>query len=333
MKRKKFASTIYGKSVLVMLLLLSVFMALRYGSADMSLRQFIMCFLGNGSEKDSVIIFSVRLPRVLGALLCGVGLSVSGVLLQAVTNNSLASPNIIGVNAGAGFAVIFLLCFLPGALYLRALAAFFGAFVTTIIIILLSRKISASRSTVVLCGIAVTTLLNAGISFLSYLDTDVMAVYRYFSVGGLSGVELNELSIPFVIIAVCFFAALFVSNKIDVLSLGDSFAVSLGVNAKALRIFCIVLSSAAAASVVSFAGLLGFVGLVVPHIAKRLTDGKTQSVLSASAVIGATLVCLADLVGRVVLSPSEIPVGIVMAFIGAPFFFFLLLRGRSYGRV
>ena len=286
-------------------------------------------FWREGAGNASVILYYLRFPRAMAAVLAGVGLSVSGVLLQSVTGNELASPNIIGVNSGAGFCCILLLNFFPAAAGLLPLVAFAGAFGATLLIVAIAQRVSASKGTVILAGIACTSVLNAGISFLSLLDTDVLASYNAFSVGGLAGVKMEQLVVPAVIIGLCLLVSLLLARQVHLLCLGDALALSLGVRIRALRLVCLVCASACAASVVSFAGLLGFVGLVVPHIARRLSGQTTGPLLVTSIFVGAILVLLADLLGRVLLAPTEIPVGIVMALIGAPFFFILLLRRRG----
>jgi iron complex transport system permease protein len=193
-----------------------------------------------------------------------------------------------------------------------------------------------SKSSLILAGIALTALLNAGISFFTLINDDVLSSYNAFSVGGLAGVSVKKMAAPFVMIAVCLALALLFSREIGLLLLGDHGASSLGVNVKMLRILCMVLSSALAGAVVSFAGLLGFVGLVIPHIARRVVGYRVSSQIVSSALLGAILVILADLAGRLLAAPSEIPVGIMMAFIGAPFFLWLLLKrrgGRAEGEV
>lgn len=327
-KRKYFFSTAAGTICLAVLLGFICLAALRYGSADMNTKEFFSAlFKLSGHETDSVILFSVRLPRIAAGILAGTGLSVSGVLLQSVTGNALASPNIIGVNAGAGFFVALFLTLFPALYYALPLAAFAGALLATIIIIAVSGSMGAAKSTVILAGIALTTLLNAGISFLNLLDTDVLSSYNSFSVGGLAGVEPEGLILPAIIIAIGLGPSLVFSQRIDLLCLGDN-AAGLGINTKALRFICILCASACAAAAVSFAGLLGFVGLVVPHISRRLAGSKTKSQLISSCFIGSATVVLADLFGRIIAAPSEIPVGIMMAFVGAPFFLILLFKRR-----
>ena len=319
-------------ALLTAVLLLTLTASLTFGSAEMSLQGLIGGILRkDGFATESTILYSLRLPRVLGAAIAGVGLSCSGVLLQAVTGNALASPNIIGVNAGAGFAVILVMAFIPAAVYFLPLAAFSGALCTTLFILFLASKISFSKSTVILSGVAVTALLNAGISLISYFDGDLVALYRDFSVGGLSGTVYGKIKLPAIIISVSVIICFIISSRIDTLCLGDSLALSLGVNVKLLRLVCIILASLTAGATVCFAGLLGFVGLVVPHIAKRLTDKGTGFVLLYSCLTGAILVTASDLLGRVILAPTEVPVGIIMSFIGAPFLFYLLIRRKSHG--
>ncbi len=315
---------------LFLLVLLSAIAGLGFGSAGLGFDElFGGLFQRIGYEQETTIIYAVRLPRVLAGLIAGVGLSVSGVLLQTVTNNALASPNIIGVNAGAGFAVILFLFFFPMSYAMLPFAAFFGAFLTTLLILAVSHRMNSSKMTVILAGIAFTAILNAGISFFSLLDPDVFTSYRYFSVGGFSGVGLTETGIPAVMVLVCLILSMLISRRVNLLCLGDSMAASLGVRVNRLRIFCLILASASAAAVVSIAGLLGFVGLIVPHIARRLVGSDVRWLLPVSALTGAALVVLSDMLGRVLFAPTELPVGIILSLLGAPFFFFLLMKRKT----
>ena len=282
-----------------------------------------------GYETETAILYFLRLPRMLAGLLAGAGLAVSGVLLQSVTNNALAGPNIIGVNAGAGLCVILCMSFFPSAVYALPPAAFVGAFGTTLLIVALSEKAGASKGTVVLAGIACTALFQAAISFVSVLDPDALVSYSTFSVGGFAGVTTKKLFLPALFILTSLFLALLFSRKINILSLGDGLAGSLGVRARALRVFSLILSSASAAAVVSYAGLLGFVGLTVPHITRKLTGGDLTRQLVFAPMLGGILVIIADLAGRTLFAPSEIPVGILTALTGAPFFLMLLLKRKE----
>lgn len=317
-------------AVLFAIFLLSFLLSVRLGSVFLSTKEFFAgLFRLDGYETESIIIYTLRLPRALGAILCGVGLSLSGVLLQAVTDNHLASPNIIGVNAGAGFTTVIFLALCPTLSLLSPFIAFIGGFLATLLIISLSGRRAFSKSTVLLAGIALNALLNAGISFITLLDTDVLSSYNAFSIGGINGVSIKNLVFPAAIILFCLTLCMIFAKRIDILCLGDAYASSLGVNVRALRIICIICASALAGAVVSFAGLIGFVGLIVPHIARHIVGGRTERLLPVSAVTGSIIVLLGDLLGRIIISPSEIPVGIMMALIGAPFFIVLLIKYRG----
>lgn len=315
------------------LLVLSVLAGLCFGSADISLSRLFSALTGSGEPAVRTVLLQLRLPRVLAGILAGTGLSAAGVLLQSVTANHLASPNILGINSGAGLAVILLLTFAPSLGSLLPLGAFLGAFGAALVILVVANRLGSSRTSVLLLGIAITALLNAAISFLSLLDEGVLAQYNHFTVGSLKGVGLSELTVPAVIIFLAFSLAMGLSHRLGVLSLGDSAAGALGIPVKRLRVLALAAAAACAAAAVSFAGLLGFVGLVVPHIAKRLVGQQPQRLLPASALIGSVLVVLADLLGRTLFAPSELPVGILMSLIGAPYFLILLCRRKRHAGI
>ena len=302
--------------------------SLLLGSARLSPAE-VFAGLFSGEGAGAAIVRAVRLPRLLAALLAGWGLSVSGVLLQSTTRNDLASPNIIGVNSGAGFAVILMLAFFPRATSFAAPAAFLGALLATLLIISVSSRLGGGKATVILGGMALTALLNAGISAVSLVDTDVVSVYNYFSIGGLAGIAAERLVLPFAFILLSYIAALSLAPRLNTLCLGDGISASLGINVRAVRALSLVLASASAAAAVSFARLLGFVGLIVPHIARRSVGENTVRELLAAPLIGGALVAAADTFGRIILAPTELPVGLCLAAIGAPFFLILLMRRRK----
>lgn len=319
---------------LLFLLVFTVFFGIRYGSAELDTADFLSSLIGaEGFETENLIIRVVRLPRVCAAVLAGIGLSLSGVLLQSVTDNSLAGPNIIGVNSGAGFAVVVFISFFPTAWRAVPIAAFVGAFLTTLLIVFISSHAGNSNSSIILAGIAINSLLGGAVSGVTLLDPDVLSSYNSFSIGGFRGVSLDELILPAIIIALSLAISLIFARKIDLLCIGENAASLLGVNVRGVRMICVICASAAAAAVVSFAGLLGFVGLIVPHIGRimcrRFMGYSTSSLIVISALVGGIITILADLTGRVLVAPSEIPVGIMMSFIGAPFFIALLIKRRS----
>ncbi len=309
--------------------LAAALLGLALGSAPLTLGEVLEGLFGRERTTPHLILWAVRLPRVAAALLAGAGLAVSGVLLQAATNNPLAGPNVIGVNAGAGFAMILGMCLFPLSYQLLPAAAFVGAFACTALIVAVSAKAGGSKVTIVLAGVAVSTLLNAGISLLKLVYPDMTETYTHFSVGDVDGVTFPQLAVPAAIIAGCLLAAMVLGPRLDLLCLGDALAASLGVRVKPLRAAALLLASASAAAAVSFSGLLGFVGLMVPHIARRLVGTDLRRLLPAATLLGAALVTVSDLIGRVVFAPSQVPAGIITSLVGVPFFFVLLLQRRD----
>ncbi len=281
---------------------------------------------------DNIILFSVRLPRTLAAFLAGVAFSVSGLLLQRATGNDLSSPNIIGMNSGAGAAVLLFLSFFPGHFRLLPLAAFLGAAIALALVFViasLSGRLGTSGS-LILAGIAVNALFNAAISTISSLDPDTLTAYSAFSVGGFASVQFSSLAVPAVIIIVSVAAAFLLSSIIDVIRLGDEIASSMGYRPAVIRTILVLVAALLASSAVTFSGLLGFVGLVTPHIASFISGGEGRKTLLVSIFAGPVLVMLSDLLARTVIMPSELPAGVFMAAIGVPFFIYLLIR-RSRG--
>ncbi len=315
---------------LAVLLAAVMLCGLAFGSVNLTLRRIFDAISGNDNTAY-IILFRLRLPRVLAASLAGIALSAAGFLLQTVTDNDLCAPNIIGVNSGAGLAVMLILCRFPTLWQLQPVAAFIGALGATLIVLFLSSLSSSyeKKSTVVLAGVAVSSVFSAGISFLSIKYPDALSSYAAFSVGGFSDIATGQLAIPAVMTAVCLAASLIIAPRLELLCLGDDGARSLGVPVRAIRLTAIILASAMCAAAVSFAGLLGFVGLIVPHIVRRLTRSGLRLRLVHAALCGAIIVVLSDLAGRTLFAPGELPAGIIMAFIGAPFFICLLIGRRK----
>ena len=314
---------------LVCTFLLNVFL----GAASVSMGDaWHALFSGDISSAAYRIIFYVRLPRACAALLSGAALAVSGVLIQAVLNNSLAAPNIIGVNAGAGFAALLLIGAFPGLLPWMPVAAVAGALGASLLVYLLAARTGASRMTITLAGIALSSILTAGMNTIKVLFPDSIYNSSSFLMGGFSGVSYPNLSPAWVLILAGLSLALVFAKDIDVLSPGQETAMGLGMHVKAMRLLLLMTASLLAGAAVSFAGLLGFVGLIVPHIARRLVGARHRMLVPVSLLGGACFVLLCDLVSRLIVAPYELPVGIILSFVGGPFFLFLLLTKRR-GRI
>lgn len=316
----------YITAFIISLLLLaaSIILGLAVGSVDLSFNEFLRELTQGG-----IIVNKIRLPRVLGAGLAGGALSCAGMLLQCITANDLCAPNIIGINAGAGFFVILILAVFPSAWGVIPTGAFLGALLTAFTVLAISYTNNRhGKSTLVLAGVAVSSVLNAAISFLSLMFPDILPSYTAFSVGGFAGLKISELYVPCAIILFAILSAQILAPRLSLLCVGDEVASSLGIRVMLLRVLSVIISSALCAAAVSFAGLLGFVGLIVPHIVRRIIGEDMRIAIPLSVTFGSSLVILSDLLGRVIFRPTELPAGIIMAFIGAPFFLFLLIKRR-----
>lgn len=317
--------------ILAGVLIFSFFLSVNMGAVDINIIKITKAIFTRKNTVDHQIIFNVRLPRTLTAALVGICLSLSGAILQGIMRNPLASPNIIGVSSGAGFMAVLILILFPQYYYLVPIGSFLGAFITTIIIYLISWKNGVQPMRLILSGVAISALLTAGINSLTILFPDRVSGVVGFMVGGLSAVTWTQFKsiLPYTVIGtIC---ALLLPQKLNILMLGDEAATGLGVNAERIRFIFIILSSMLAGTAVSAAGLLGFVGLIVPHIARLIIGSNYKYLFWASILLGASMLMFCDTLARVLFAPSEIPVGIIMSAIGGPFFLYLL-RERGGGR-
>lgn len=299
------------------------------GSTGLGPGEVLGGLLGRGGAAAVSIVRHVRLPRTAAALVCGAGFAVGGVVIQGVLGNPLAGPNIIGVNAGAGFAAILVSALFPTAFSAVPLAAFAGALAACFLVYGLARRTGASRITLVLAGVAVSSMLSAGIDAVATVFPDAAVGSNAFLVGGLAGVTLKRLALPALLIALAGLAAFALHFELDLLSLGDDVAQSVGVSTKAARRALLALAAVLCGASVSFAGLIGFVGLIVPHAARFLVGAESKRLLPASALLGAALVTGCDVLARVLFAPYELPVGILLSLLGGPFFLWLLFRQRG----
>ncbi len=290
----------------------------------------MLSVLINGAADDPLyrIVMYVRLPRVLGGILAGSGLAVSGMIIQAVLNNPLASPNIIGVNTGAGVLVLLTSAFLPAYPFLLPLSAFVGALFAALLVLVIALKSGLSQLTLVLTGFAVSSLFGAGMNTILILYPDAYVGAGNFLVGGLSSLTVDDLAYPCIYIAVGLIFAVLCAGGLNLLLLGSDMAKSLGMNVALCRFLFLSVAALLAGAAVSFAGLIGFVGLVVPHSVKFLIGNDHRFAIPVSAFWGGIFVIVCDLLARTLFVPYELPVGILMAYIGAPFFVWLILKNR-----
>lgn len=312
-------------AVLVLLFVTFSVLSVLLGSSSVN----ILSLFKGGNEKAYRIIMHIRLPRTVAAVLSGCALAVSGVLIQAVLNNPMASPSIIGVNSGAGLAAVLLITAFPTLVSYIPIAAFLGALGACLIIYLFSLKSGADKITITLIGIAVGSILSAGINLAKTLFPDSVFDADLFLIGGLSGITVNKLISPAILIFCALIISQVLSRAVDIITLGDETALTLGVNVKVLKFFLLVIASVLAGSAVSFVGVIGFVGLLVPHIARRFIGTRHKLLIPASALMGSCLVLICDLFGRCIAAPYEVSVGIILSFLGGPFFIALIFSKRK----
>jgi len=321
----------HKKNILIMLLLfiilvISFFISVGYGAVKITPKEIIQAFFDSEKGVNYQIIFNIRLPRTIVAMLVGMALALAGVILQGVMGNNLATPNIIGVSSGAGLTALTILILYPQYFYLVPLGAFVGAFIATMFIYSLSWKDGVLPTRLILAGVAVNSILGAGNSILISLFPDRVAGSISFMVGGLGGAKWKDVRMVFPYILIGVIVTLLLSDKLNILVLGDEVATGLGLKVEKTRFAFIIISSLLAGSAVSVAGLLGFVGLIVPHMARMFVGTDHKYLFPASILLGSIVVMVCDLLARIIFAPKEIAVGIIMSILGGPFFLYLLRK-------
>lgn len=300
------------------------------GGTQLTIYEIICAFnKGFTSSPGALILGYVRLPRTIASLVCGAALSVSGAVIQGVLANRLAAPSIIGVNSGAALAVNICIAFGIVGGWQLSLFSFVGAFFVVILLSFFAKLWGASRGTVILIGVAMNSILGAFSDIITTIIPEVSVMSNDFKVGDFSSITYQKLVPAAVVIIVAILSLLTLHNELEVLTLGDDNAQGLGLNSSFMRTIFLLLAALLAGCAVSLAGLLSFVGLLVPHTVRRIGGNTSGHLIVLCALYGAGFVCMCDTIARTVFSPYEIPVGIVMAFIGAPFFIFLLIRKKG----
>lgn len=314
----------------ILFLLGSIIASLCFGASGLSLKQLMTALVyGADSGYEGYILWYVRLPRTIAGVAAGAGLAVSGAIIQGVLANQLASPGIIGVNAGAGMAVTICCAFGAASGWLIAGASFLGALFAVMLVVVTAQKMKASRTTVIMGGVAVNSFFNAVTEAITTLIPEAGVMSSDFRVGSFSSISHLRLLPAVLLILLGLILVFSFCNELDLMTLGEETAGSLGLSVKKMRTILLGLAALLAGASVSFAGVLGFVGLIVPHIIRRFTGNESKYLLPICAIGGAGFVVFCDLISRMIFMPYEIPVGILMSFIGGPFFVWLLLKRKG----
>ncbi|RSL35034.1 iron ABC transporter permease [Salibacterium salarium] len=336
--KKELFSFLLDKRTLIVIAVLTVLTTILFilgigvGSTVIHPVEVVRTLLGQGTEKNMLIIETLRLPRVIIALLVGAALGVSGAILQGIIRNPLASPDIIGITGGAALAAITFITYFSESLSIKWLpaAAFLGAFFIAIIVYILAWNKGVTPIKLVLIGIGISAVTSSLTTLMIVLSPNNEASQAYtWLTGSIYGASWENvyLLLPWVVVFIPL--ALICSRSVNIQGLGDDIAKSLGSRVQLYRIILVLISVALAGSAVAIGGAIGFIGLIAPHIARKLVGPSFGGVIPVSAIIGSLIVLSADTVARTAFLPLDIPAGVFTAGIGAPFFIYLLCRNRN----
>lgn len=282
------------------------------------------------TDQQATLFFNVRLPRILLAMMVGCCLSVAGAAYQGTFQNPLVSPDILGASQGAAFgaAVAILMGFTAATV---SVSAFCFALITVLLVLIISARAKGNHMmVVVLAGVMVSSLFQAGVSYAKLVadPTDELADITYWLMGSLTGAKMVEVATVFPIMLVGCAVLLALRWRINILTMGDDEAATMGVNARLLRIAIIVVATLITAACVSVTGMIGWVGLVIPHLSRMIVGADYRKLIPASMLMGASFLLVVDDIARLATT-AEIPIGILTAFVGAPFFLYLITRKRK----
>ena len=284
------------------------------------------------SRAVQIILYQIRMPRTAACLLCGSGLSVAGLLLQEALSNPLASPGIMGINSGAGLFVLLSGIFFPHVYSLGSAAAFAGALLSALLVFLIARKAGASRSVIVLSGVAVSAMMTAASNTIITLRPESVSDKVGFSMGSLAGVDLQRIPLPALLITAGLAAAFCLGPGIELFAIGDEAAQGLGLAVdrhRRLTVACAALLSSAA---VCLCGLLGFAGLIVPNMLRLSDRYSVRKKILGCIVWGSILILVCDTLMRTLFYPYELPAGLLLSLVGTPFFILILMRRGIRGK-
>jgi iron complex transport system permease protein len=333
----------WRKTILTLVLFLIVaalgLFAISIGASSLgmseSIRAIMAVFLpmDDVSHFAEVVVFQLRLPRILLAIITGVSLGVAGAVMQGVLRNPLVSPFTLGLSSGAAcgaaLAIVLGVGILGTGQYIIMINAFFFSLLTMVVVYAISRIRGASIETLILAGVAMGYLFSAVISLLQYASgNEKLREIVFWLMGGLYAAKIENVMILIPIVVILTMILMRYSWDLNAMGAGEEVASSLGINVKQVRMACLFLSTVLTASVIAFTGVIGFIGLVSPHICRLLIGSDHRYLIPWSGLTGALLLLASDTISRTMISPTEIPVGVVTSFLGVPFFLYLLVRRK-----
>lgn len=332
-QKKKSSKFIAVLLVLGVLLILSIISSMKSGYTYLTFHDLLRILLGGGSDKENLVLFTFRLPRIIIAMLVGAGLALSGCIIQGIARNALADPGLLGINAGAGLMVVLFVLLFPTktalSVFTLPFLALIGAGLAAVLIYLLAYKNLEGLSPLrlILTGVGMQVGISAAMIVLVILldesQFNFVTVWQAGRIWGASWKFVIAL-LPWLLVLVPY--VFFKARVLDVLGVGEEIAWGLGVSVERERRMLLAAAVALAASCVAVSGNISFVGLIAPHLARRLVGPGHQILLPCCALTGALLVSISDILARTLVQPSEIPTGIVVAVVGAPYFLYLLAK-------
>jgi len=322
---KKYLTIVLG--ALALILLLGIFSTV--GTVDLKLNEIISALVNNDNKMVTTIVYKMRLPRNILAALVGANLAVAGILLQSVMKNPLADPGITGVSTGASVAAIIILLLLPQFTPILPLVAFIGGAFACILVFIMAYKNGIKPARIVLAGVAVNSILGGVISFLSTMYSDRIQSAMLWLNGSLATKTWSHVEMLFAYSIIGLIISLFLIRSANILQLGDDAAKNLGLNVNLTRIVICSVAVFLAGISTAVVGVISFVGLIVPHIARMIMGSDHKYTIPFSIVLGGIVLLVADTLGRTIGGAIEIPVGVIMSIFGGPFFLYLL-RKRGY---
>jgi len=310
------------------LLILAIIVSMGLGSVHFSPIEIVRALFGNGGEVSDTILWDIRIPRVMLAAVIGINLALSGAMLQAVMSNPLADPGLTGVSSGASVAVLFILLVVPQFSSFIPFAAIIGGSLSALMVYALAwKKRGITPIRVILAGVAINSVFGGIIGLLSILYSDKLPGALQWLNGSMSGKGMGDLRVMLPYSVVGWIVALFCIRQANILRLGEQVALNLGESLNRVRILLSFVAVYLAAVSVSTVGMIGFVGLVVPHMARMLVGSDYKHLIPMSIGLGALVLLVADTIGRTFFAPLDIPAGIVMAVVGGPYFLYLMRKG------
>lgn len=305
-----------------------VLYSMKTGSIEISFNELIRGLISNDNSGNIGIIKDIRLPRVLSAVLIGASLGVAGTLLQAVMKNPLADPGITGISSGASLVAIIIMVFFPGLNGIKPVVSFIGGAIAAIMVYLIAYDKGFSPIRIVLAGVAINALLTSMASIVTMFNGGVQNSIDMWLSGSLATVTKSDVNILAICTILGIGLALMTGKTCNLLALGDKTSKSLGVDTTKQTIIISSIAVFLASTSTGVGGVISFVGLIVPHIARFIIGSNHKYLIPFSATLGSVLLVLADTLGRTMFKPYEVAVGLVMSVIGAPFFIYLLKRRK-----